>query len=378
MSAFRTVRLVMRREIREGVRGRQFLLSTVLVLVILGAIVLVSALTGSKNRVAIGVAGPAPAVLVRDMAAAAGALHRHVSLTRYPTAAGAREALAHRKVAVAFAEDGRLLLVRGDSDPTAIAVAQAAARAAFLPQQATPYSVAQVKAASGAGGNAKALALGATIVLYIAVSMFGSSVLMSVIQEKSGRVVEVLLAAIRPRHLLAGKVAGIGLLGLSQITLMVVAAYAARAAGLVSLPALGSTLPLVIACFLCGFGLFATAFAAVGALVSRLEDATSAAMPVSLTMLASYLISFGQLGNPDGTLANVLTLVPITAPFTLPARAAMTAIPAWEYALSFALMLAAIWLLVRGAGRIYELGLLRIGPRVPFREAFQAASFATR
>lgn len=378
MSVHRTVWLVLRREVREGIRGRQFLVSTVLVLVILGGIVLVSALTGGRNTVQIGLAGPTPPALVRDLGWAARPLGTHVSLHRYRTEAAARDAVARRKVALAFAARGRTLLVRSDSDATAVALAQAAARAAFLPSQPAPYAVAQVEPAGGAGSNAKALALAATIALFIAVSTFGQLVLMSVIQEKTGRVVEVLLSALRPRHLLAGKVAGIGLLGLSQVALIVVAAYAARAGGLVSLPALGSTLPLVVACFVCGFALYAVAFAAVGALVSRIEDATAATLPVSLTMLAAYLISFGQLGNPDGPLANVLTLVPLTAPFTLPARAAMTSIPAWEYPLSFALMLAAIWLLVRAAGRIYELGLLRSGPRVPFREAVQAASFARR
>ena len=371
MTARHTIWLVMRREMREAVRGRQFLLSTVLVLLILGAIVLVTALTGSKNTIAIGIVRPTPAVLLRDLDRAAAPLRTHVSLHSYPTVAAARDAVAHDKVAVAFAHNGRMLLVRSDSNATAIAVAQAGARAAFLAPQRPPYAVAKVEPANGGSGG-KGLAFGAAIVLYIAVSMFGSSVLMSVIQEKSGRIVEVLLAALRPRHLLAGKVAGIGLLGLAQIALMLAGAYAARAAGLVSLPALGRTLPLVAACFLCGFALYAVGFAAVGALVSRIEDATAAAMPVSLTMLASYILSLGALPKPDGALATVVTLLPFSAPFALPARQAATSIPAWEYAASFGLMLLAIWLLVRAAGRVYELGLLRSGPRVTFREALTA------
>jgi ABC-2 type transport system permease protein len=378
--------------VREGVRGRQFMVTTVLVLVILGGIVLVSALTGSNDRVTVGLGGREPHALVRALDDAAKPLRKKVTLHRYATSAAARDAVAHRKVDVAFVSGGRVLLERKDSDATALAVAGAAGRSAFLATQArqagitpaqaravlaSPVAVARVEPAGGAGSDATALALASTIVLFIAVSMFGQSVLTSVVQEKAGRIVEVLLAAIRPRHLLAGKVAGVGLLGLSQIALIVVAAYAARAAGLISLPALGRTAPLVVACFLCGFTLYAVAFAGAGALVSRLEDATSAALPVSLTMLAAYLVSFGQLSSPDSTLANVLTLIPITAPFALPARAALTSIPAWEYVVSFAGMLAAIWVLIRVAGRVYELGLLRSGPRVPFREALQAARRAT-
>lgn len=386
MRARRSVWLVFRREVREGLRGRQFLLSTVLVLVILGAIVLVSALTGKNGKVDVGIGSPTPPALVRVLEST------HVSLHRYATDAAARDAVAHRKVAVAFASRGRLLLERSDSSAAAVAVAQAAARAAFLPARARqagitpaqarallapPVALVPVEPASGAGGDATGLALASTIVLFIAVSTFGQLVLMSVIQEKAGRVVEVLLAAIRPWQLLAGKVAGIGLLGLSQVALIVVAAYGAKAGGLISIPSLGRTAPLVVACFLCGFALYSVAFASVGALVSRIEDATGAALPVSLTMLAAYLVSFGQLKSPDSGLANALTLIPLTAPFALPARAALTSVPVWEYVLSFAGMLGAVWLLVRVAGRVYELGLLRSGPRVPFREALQAARRAT-
>jgi ABC-2 type transport system permease protein len=94
-------------------------------------------------------------------------------------------------------------------------------------------------------------------------------------------------------------------------------------------------------------------------------------------MLAAYLTSFAALRNPDGVLAVVLTLLPVSAPFTIPGRAAVTTIPIWQLLLAVVLMLLAIWLLVRIAGRIYELGLLRIGPRVPIREAYQAARRAT-
>ncbi|MGH3051253.1 MAG: ABC transporter permease, partial [Gaiellaceae bacterium] len=252
----------------------------------------------------------------------------------------------------------------------AAGVTAAQARAVLAP----PLRTAQVQAATGSGG--KGFAVVTTIVLFIAVSIYGQSVLMSVVQEKASRIVEVLLATLRPRHLLAGKVAGIGALGLSQIVVLAAFAIGAGEAGLIDLPSFGSAAPLAVLWFVLGFAFYATAFAAAGSLISRVEDA-SVATPISLVMLASYLLSFGQLSNPDGGLATALTLIPVSAPFAVPSRVALTHVPAWQIVVSIALMLLAIWGLVRVAGRVYELGVLRIGPRVPFAEAFRAARRAT-
>ena len=108
--------------------------------------------------------------------------------------------------------------------------------------------------------------------------------------------------------------------------------------------------------------------------MSRLEDASTAAAPVTGVMLVCYLASFAALDQPDGRLATAMTLLPPSAPFVVPARVAATTVPVWQLGVSVGLMLAAIWGCVRLGGRIYELGLLRIGPRVPFREAVRAAA----
>jgi ABC-2 type transport system permease protein len=389
VSGFRTGWLVTRREVREGIRGRQFLITTLVVVLILGGVVGLQALVGNANAVQVGVGGSVPARLAPALRSAAKQLGTEASIHRYATAAAARDAVAHRKVALAFVAGGRRLLVRDDTSGTDSAVATLAGRSVFLGDQArragittaqarsvlaSPLAVAQVRATSGSGG--KGFGLATTIILFVAVSIYGQSVLMSVVQEKASRTVEVLLAAVRPRHLLAGKVAGIGLLGLSQIVLLAAFAIGAGAAGLIDLPSFGSTAPLAVLWFVLGFTFYATAFAAAGSLVSRVEDA-SVATPITMTMLAGYLLSFAQLSKPDSGLATALTLVPLTAPFTVPERVAVTDVPIWQLVASVALMLLGIWALVRVAGRVYELALLRIGPRVPFREALQAARRAT-
>jgi ABC-2 type transport system permease protein len=344
---------------------------------------------GGSNATALGVGGGAPARLTPALEAAAKQLDVKIDVRRYASAAAARDAVRHRKVELAFVGGGRRLLVRDDTSGTATALATIAGRAVFLPAQAhsigitvaqaqaalaSPLAVAEVEPTSSSNG--KGFGLVTTIVLFVAVSVYGQMVLTSVVQEKASRIVEVLLATLRPRHLLAGKVAGIGLLGLSQIVLLAIAAGVAGAVGAISLPSFGSAAPLAVLWFLLGFTFYATAFAAAGSLISRVEDA-AVATPITMTMLASYLLSFGQLSKPDGGLATALTLIPLSAPFAIPSRAALTTIPAWELIVSVALMLLAIWGLVRFAGRIYELGILRTGPRVPLREAIQAARRAT-
>lgn len=389
MTAARTIALVTQREVREGIRGKQFLVTTLLVVLILGGVVGIEALVGGSKAMKLGIGGAAPAQLEPALQRTAKAFDQKLDVLRYATAAEAEDALAHRKIEAAFVGRGHRLLVRSDTSGTASAIATSAGRAVFLSEQAraagistaqaravlaSPLAVAQVKPASGSGGQGFAFAT--TIVLFIAVSVYGQMVLMSVVQEKASRIVEVLLAAVRPRHLLAGKVAGIGLLGLSQVVVLAGFAVGAGWAGLIDLPSVGTAAPLTVLWFVLGFVFYATAFAAAGSLVSRVEDA-QVATPISMVMLASYLLSFGQFSNPDGGLANALTLIPLSAPFTIPERVALTSVPVWELVASVALMLVAIWALVRFAGRIYELGLLRIGPRVPFREAFRAARLRT-
>jgi hypothetical protein len=137
----RVVWLVTRRELREGVRGRQFLYSTVVLLLLLGGVVALSAIFGNENTVRIGVGGRAPALLIRELAAAAKPLDEHLELHRYADAAAARVAVAHRKVDVAFAESGHRLLTRADSAGNALrSRARRPARRSWTSRPAGPGS----------------------------------------------------------------------------------------------------------------------------------------------------------------------------------------------------------------------------------------------
>ena len=201
----------------------------------------------------------------------------------------------------------------------------------------------------------------------------GNGCVTGVVEEKNNRVVELIISTVRPRHLLAGKVIGIGLLGLAQLALIAGFAAALLAAGVFDAPAgLGGSVALVVPWFALGFALYAVAYAAAGALASRQQDADTAAQPVTYTLIAVYFAGYIALAsNMDSLLANVLTVFPLTAPLVLPARSALVGVPLWEHALAIVLVLATIYALVRFAGRVYGHGLLHSGPRLDLRAAWR-------
>jgi ABC-2 type transport system permease protein len=185
--------------------------------------------------------------------------------------------------------------------------------------------------------------------------------------------VEVVLSAVQPRHLLAGKVLGIGLLGLGQLVLVAGLAAALLLAGVYDAPSsLGGDLALVIPWFALGFALYATAYAAAGALASRQQSADAAGQPVTYTLLAVYFAGYVALtADAEGALAGFLTVFPPSAPLVLPARTALVGVPVWQHVLAVVLVLACIYALVRFAGRVYGTGLLHAGPRLDPRAAWR-------
>ena len=210
----------------------------------------------------------------------------------------------------------------------------------------------------------------------MSLAFYGQWVITGVVEEKNNRVVELILSTVRPRHLLAGKVIGIGLLGFAQLALVAGLAAVLLAAGVFDAPAeLGGDIALVIPWFALGFALYAVAYAAAGALASRQQNADTAGQPVTYTLLAVYFAGYVALSSdPNGLLANVLTVFPLTAPLVLPARSALVGVPLWEHALAVVLVLGSIYALVRFAGRVYapRAAPRRPAPRPPRRLAAHA------
>lgn len=214
------------------------------------------------------------------------------------------------------------------------------------------------------------------LLLYGAILLYGSWILTGITEEKTNRVVEVLLSTIRPWQLLGGKILGIGTLGIVQFAGTVAAALiAVELTGVFELPTLDfvTALTLVI-WFVIGFLLFAVMFGAAGSLVSRSEDAQTVAFPMSMVAVAGFFLSIISLSDPEGVAAVVGTFIPLTAPFVVPVRSALAAIPVWQYVASVLLTLATIVSMVFVGGRIYAGALLRYGGRVGLREAWRGAA----
>ncbi len=214
-----------------------------------------------------------------------------------------------------------------------------------------------------------------TIVLLIAIASYGGWVLTSVLEEKSNRIVEIVVSAIRPSELLAGKVIGVGIVGIAQmIVVLAAAALAVVATG--ELPGMPDFVPGAVAAslgwFVLGFLFYAVGYAAAGSLTTRQEDAQSTAAPLFVSVMVAYMVSLLWIvPNPDTTVSRVLSLVPPITPLAMPARVASGTVEAWEIVLAIVLMLIAIWLMIRLASRIYTNALLHSGGRMKVLAAFR-------
>jgi ABC-2 type transport system permease protein len=221
-----------------------------------------------------------------------------------------------------------------------------------------------------------AVAFVAVLLLYGQLFGYGVWVATGVIEEKNSRVVEVLLSAIRARQLMAGKIAGIGTLGLLQLIFIALFAITlASVTGAIDLPSDSfSAAALTVGWFVLGFAFYAAMFAVAGALVSRMEELQNAIVPINLLIFASFLISIGALQNPDSTIARVASLLPISSALAMPVRMVLGSATTWEVLASLAIVLGSTALLIPLAGRVYAGAVLRTGAKVKLRDAWRAAA----
>jgi ABC-2 type transport system permease protein len=217
------------------------------------------------------------------------------------------------------------------------------------------------------------------VLLYVTMLMYGIQVAMGVVEEKSSRVMEILITAIRPIELMLGKVFGVGLLGLTQYAIWV-------AAGLVVLFLSGSlgntlqtagvnlaavpapTLIYFLVFFVLGYLLIACLYAALGSLVNRSEDVNSITTPITLVMVATYLLSIWALGNPEADAVKALSFVPFFTPMLMFIRVALSNPAFWEVTLSIFLLAASCLFFAWVAAKIYRTGVLLYGKRPSVRE----------
>lgn len=216
-----------------------------------------------------------------------------------------------------------------------------------------------------------AFAIVLVLVMVMLIYLPSIYVAMGVVEEKSSRVVELLLAAVRPWQVLAGKIIGIGLLGFAQLAAIAAAGLGSAAvSGVVTeLPAdVGGIVASVFVWFILGYAFFGALSAALGSLVSRQEDINGVLAPVMVLMLATYVVAFLAIFDPAMGLARVLSLVPPFSVVVMPVRSAAGSVPGWEYGLSLVLMALAAALVLALGARIYRRAVVRMGARVRLAE----------
>lgn len=385
--------LVVAREARTLVRSKAFLIGNIAILlaVVLGGVA--GSLQARESVFRLGVADDEAATVAERAVAPAG-----------QTVLGAElviaDAPADRAEAEAAVADGRLdgVLLGGselivDERPPALvlhalntarhigAVDTALADAGLGPVEretvlATgPLEVTSLAEAPPLQPRRMIVATAATGLLYVMLIAYGNRVAQSIVEEKASRVIEVVLAAIRPAQLLGGKVLGIG--GLSLLQALVFGALIGGTVLLVTdvTPTGGDlvTLGWVVLWYLPGYALYAMLFAVVGALMPREQDLQSAAVPV-LVLIVGGLVSLQlTITNPQSTAATISGLVPLSAPMVQPLRLATGVAPVWEPVVAAVLTLATVVVLVPIAARLYAGGVLHTRTRVSLRRAWRSA-----
>jgi len=396
MSRWRSVWLVAKREILERGRSRGFVFSVLFTTVlVIGSFIVPTLLFGDEETTRIGVVQPTPPGLELAITATAGQLERAVEIVPFDDATTADAALTEESIdavvevpgdlsssgSITFAQEPDQLvtqlvsasvialrvqdiLVDAGVDPGALIAAQQVPSVDSLDPQTDADQSRFLFANIGA------------VLILVGIFSFGFTVLTGVVEEKQSRVVEVVLATVRARDLLMGKVLGIGILGLVQLVVFVVAALGAAA--WTDRFALPETTPaaigLLVVWFVLGYALYSTALGFLGALASRLEEASNASTPVTMIAMISYFVAiFAVINDPGGLVAQVATFIPVSAPFVVPLRAAFDAISPVEVIVAVIVTVAAIWVLFLIGARVYAGAVLQTAGRMKVRDAWRSA-----
>lgn len=383
------VPLVVRREITTRIRERSFLISTLITLLIIAAVVVVPSLFGSdEDAVSVGLVGDT-AVVEPALHQAAQVQHTDLTTTRYADEAAARAAVESGDTDAVFVGADRVI-VESELSGTAEQVVQTAYRQAVGTARLTqagldaaevaraldvpPLAVTALDPPDPDADTRSSAAFFGVLLLYFQLLGYGIWVALGVVEEKSSRVVELLLSTLRPWQLLAGKVIGIGLLGLGQLLLTgLVGIVAGIATGAVDVPSgIAGVAAQVVVWFLLGFAFYACLYAALAALVSRQEEVQNVTAPLTVLLVGSFFLALTAVNNPNSALVTATSIIPPFSTMVMPIRWASGDAPLWEVGVSMLLMVVVVVLLIRLAGRIYAGAVLRSGPRIRLREALSA------
>jgi ABC-2 type transport system permease protein len=381
--------LVAGREIRERLRGRVFRVVTAVLFVAVGAAVVIPTIhSGTTHPTRVGVVG-GTAAIESELQALARSIGLTVELTEPAGLGQARAALDAGRLDVVVEGEAAVVLknplsasdtsagaryVRAAS--VALGAQQAFSQAGLTPAQAAqvakaePLPVESIHPGKRPKTTAEATALLGVILVFVVLTQYLTWTLMGVMEEKASRVVEVLLATVRPIQLLAGKVIGIGTVALTQAVALV--AFALVLADLVGSSLVHGAAPLVVAStlvwLLLGYAFYSWLYAAAGSLAERQDQVQSLALPLSAPLIFGYIVSLtGVSSGHASLLVKVLAYLPPTAPFAMPTLVGFGAASWWQFVLSVVVSYVCTFLVALVAARVYRTAVLRTGARVQLR-----------
>jgi ABC-2 type transport system permease protein len=389
--AARAIWLLARREARSRATGAPLLIGTAALAILLAGYLILQGLVIDRSQtIRVGLAGQAIG-LESGLQAGAAQLGLSVDISQVATVTEGTDAVRHGRldVLVSGATDALQVTVARELDPRLRTALDGLVRAQTLDAQLAEAGLkpSDVDSALAQAGVRQVVQLlpsdpgrGQRLVVGLAMAVLLASVLGScgtlaargVAEEKSSGIAEGLLAVTPPGRLLAGRIIGLGVLGLVQLLVLGLLGIAVAAAVGLPVGGSGAALGYGLLWFALGFCLYGTGFAVAGALVARRDQLPRAIAPVASALSVAVLAGFALLGlagaqEGEGAVA-AFSVLPPFAPVLLPGRLALGSVPGWQVALAVVLMLAAIAGLARFAGRVYPSALLREGDPVRLRE----------
>jgi ABC-2 type transport system permease protein len=393
-SAFGDVGLVAGREIRERLRGRIFRVGTVIMLLAVSAAIVIPTLHKNSSSATslqkIGVVGTLSPVTRELVMAAAQSNSDRVQFVPEASTALAKRQLKSGASYFSIIDSSEVLLYQpatASSSPADPGLVNAVAEylgvviayhdAGLTPAQAEAVTNSRAVpirtlAGSAKGGPTTPSIIG-IVLLFLMLTQYCTWIMIGVMQEKSSRVVEVLLATVRPIQLLGGKVLGIGLVAIGQALLLVGVALGLGAA--VGSNVLHGSAPLgllaELAWFVLGYAFYCWVYAAAGSMAERQDQVQTLALPLSIPILFGYIysITVASSGNPNAFF-DVLAYFPPTAPFCMSVLVGLGKATWWEFLASAFISIAATAGMAVLASRIYRRAVLRTGGRVSLRVLF--------
>lgn len=353
--------LVTAREIKVRGRTKSYRIALVASCVLVAALALLPGFFDDSDAYQLGVVGPALDAGSR------------VETTHFDDRTTAESALRSGDVD-ALLVDGKTIVASDTLDPQLGLLLQQAHQAAQLKAAGVTLTPLEVQSIAGTDPVQTWLATFLVIVLFVLIMYTSMYVAVGVVEEKSSRIVEILLSSLRPWQLIGGKI--IGLTVLALINLGAVAASGVGAMLLTgdsaSLPSgIGGIIVNSVLWFLLGCAFFAALAAMVGSLVSRQEELNSVLTPLMLVLTATYLLSIFVASSPQSTLSQVFSMIPPFSAMVMPVRFAAGEVPLWQLAASWTLMLVAAAGVTQLAARVYRRAMLRTGARLKLSQIWR-------